>query len=59
MLTATRYDEGRVSRWFVVLAVVAGMGRAETGYDAWLRYAPFDAAGRKQYERLPGTVFRK
>jgi alpha-glucuronidase len=31
--------------------------RAETGYDAWLRYAPIsDAAVRARYASLPGTV---
>ncbi len=31
--------------------------RAETGYDAWLRYAPIDdRASREQYDSLPATV---
>ena len=31
--------------------------RAETGYDAWLRYAALDDAAARQYRAaLPGTV---
>ncbi|MGH9505213.1 MAG: alpha-glucuronidase family glycosyl hydrolase [Terriglobales bacterium] len=30
--------------------------RAETGQDAWLRYAPLPAAARAGYEALPGAV---
>ncbi len=30
--------------------------RGETGYDAWLRYAPLDAAARTRYEALPARV---
>ena len=31
--------------------------RAETGYDAWLRYAPVDPASAKLYANLPAVVF--
>jgi alpha-glucuronidase len=37
------------------LALVPAL-RAETGSDAWLRYAPLDAAAREQYRELPGSV---
>ena len=30
---------------------------AETGYDAWLRYAPLGAVARVPYARLPTAVF--
>jgi len=30
--------------------------RAETGYEAWLRYAPVDEAARTKYESLPASV---
>jgi alpha-glucuronidase len=29
---------------------------AETGAEAWLRYAPLSAQGSKSYERLPSTI---
>ena len=31
--------------------------RAESGYDAWLRYAPVDPAAEKIYAHLPSVVF--
>ncbi|HVH86808.1 MAG TPA: alpha-glucuronidase family glycosyl hydrolase [Terriglobales bacterium] len=37
----------------VLLAAVA---HAETGEDAWLRYAPFSAQETKQYETLPSSL---
>jgi alpha-glucuronidase len=30
--------------------------RAETGYEAWLRYAPLDEAAAARYESLPASV---
>ena len=30
--------------------------QAETGYDAWLRYAPLERHAAQQYESLPATV---
>src|SRR6266566_7076198 len=30
--------------------------RAESGYDAWLRYAPIAEAARSRYASLPGSV---
>ena len=40
-----------------VLLVVAASLHAETGYDAWLRYAPLDAAHTAQYHKaLPAVV---
>lgn len=44
-------------RSIVVLAVFAGIARAETGYDAWLRYAPIDQVARKTYAHLPAAIF--
>src|SRR5262245_55723882 len=29
---------------------------AETGYEAWLRYAPLDGSARAKYESLPANV---
>jgi alpha-glucuronidase len=31
-------------------------GRAETGHDAWLRYAPLQPAAAKRYRTLPATT---
>ena len=31
--------------------------QAETGYDAWLRYAPVTPAAARLYERLPSRIF--
>lgn len=42
---------------FALLAVCALSLQAETGYDAWLRYAPIeDPNVRQMYQQLPGTV---
>jgi alpha-glucuronidase len=46
----------RSGRSIVVLAVFVGIACAETGYDAWLRYAPIDPAARKTYAHLPVTI---
>jgi len=42
----------------IVLFLIAWVpvSPAETGSDAWLRYAPLDAAAREQYKGLPGRV---
>ncbi len=40
----------------VMLAVATGFVHAETGQDAWLRYAPLEKAARSNYESLPATV---
>jgi len=34
----------------------AGIARAESGYDAWLRYAPLTAAAKAKYKSLPASV---
>ena len=40
-----------------LLAIDAASARAETGYDAWLRYAPIDdRAARERYDTLPAVV---
>ena len=45
-----------VVRWFLVVFAVAGL-RAETGYDAWLRYARLDDAAVAQYRQVvPGVI---
>ena len=51
------------SRIFVIFGSIAfhliasvPVSHAETGSDAWLRYAPIDAAVRAQYKGLPGRV---
>jgi alpha-glucuronidase len=44
----------------VILAMlpnIHGSARAETGYDAWLRYVPVDTAAQKLYARLPTAVY--
>lgn len=53
----------KTSRIFLIfLSIVlflissAPVSHAETGSDAWLRYAPIDAAVRAQYKGLPGSV---
>jgi alpha-glucuronidase len=50
-------------RWLVAIlgALLFGGGladcvRAETGYDAWLRYAPLDKLDARQYQTLPASV---
>src|SRR5262249_44958908 len=39
-----------------LLAAVPGRLGAETGYEAWLRYAPLDSSTRAKYESLPPSV---
>ncbi len=41
---------------FLVGCVPFGMLRAETGAEAWLRYARLDAETSRQYENLPASV---
>ena len=42
---------------FLNLLTLAAPGAAETGYDAWLRYASIDdAAARKRYATLPANA---
>jgi len=51
-----------VCRWNVLAGIwlsvlIAPIANAETGYDAWLRYAPIDdRAVREQYNALPAVV---
>jgi alpha-glucuronidase len=40
----------------LVGAVQAECTRAETGYEAWLRYAPLEQAARERYAPLPARV---
>jgi len=41
----------------IVLLAMAPSLRAETGYDAWLRYAPVNPETGKLYTHLPAAVF--
>lgn len=40
----------------VLLAAAMGSAHAETGQDAWLRYAPLEKTTRSNYDSLPATV---
>ena len=40
----------------LLLAGAAGFAHAETGQDAWLRYAPLEKTARSKYKSLPATV---
>src|ERR1700693_2358808 len=40
----------------LVGAIQAECTRAETGYEAWLRYAPLEQAARERYAPLPASV---
>lgn len=42
----------------VLAALAASTLHAETGYDAWLRYAPLDPAVAQQYRTLPANVIK-
>jgi len=45
-----------VSGALLLVALGGKCARAETGADAWLRYAPLDKAAAQNYARLPGKV---
>ena len=50
---------GRCIPVFAVLFLVAGgpgFLRAETGYEAWLRYAPLQNSAQQKYTSLPASV---
>jgi alpha-glucuronidase len=49
--------EFRVAVAFTAIVLSCPIMRAETGYDAWLRYPPLDKAARTPYARLPAVVF--
>ena len=40
----------------MLAAALPATARAETGYDAWLRYAPLPEPTRSRYAALPRTV---
>src|SRR5436189_6188559 len=40
----------------VLLAAAPVRLNAETGYEAWLRYAALDGSARAKYESLPASV---
>jgi uncharacterized membrane protein YidH (DUF202 family) len=43
--------------WFGLILLAVGGLHAETGYEAWLRYAPLDAAAARQYrEAVPACI---
>jgi alpha-glucuronidase len=49
-----------ISSIFLIAVALQGTAAAETGYDAWLRYAPIDdAATRVRYDGLPAVVVAK
>jgi alpha-glucuronidase len=39
-----------------VIQILPRQARAETGYDAWLRYAPLDDAAAEKYAFLPTSI---
>jgi alpha-glucuronidase len=39
-----------------ITAIHVGWLRAETGYEAWLRYAPLDRTAAAKYDSLPATA---
>ena len=43
--------------WVLLFALALAPLRAETGHDAWLRYAPLDSSAKALYARLPAAVF--
>jgi len=46
-----------ISLWFVFVLAPGVPLRAETGYEAWLRYAPIeDAAAKGRFDPLPAVV---
>lgn len=50
-------NRARAAMFFLSAFFLAGLSRAETGYDAWLRYPPInERAVRDLYDRLPATV---
>ena len=46
----------RAGRLFIIFILLACSGSAETGADAWLRYARLDAVVASQYSSLPATL---
>ena len=42
--------------WLVALGMCAGCLHAETGREAWLRYAPLKDSARAQYDTLPASI---
>jgi alpha-glucuronidase len=46
----------RISLLLAVLLAVCGVGLAESGENAWLRYAPLDEQLAKTYDSLPATT---
>ncbi len=47
---------GRKLSLFVVVLFLSTVALAETGADAWLRYAPLDRDGLTKTEGLPATA---
>src|SRR5262245_14544444 len=40
----------------LLFAFLCGSARAETGREAWLRYAPLSAAAKQKYEYIPKAI---
>ncbi len=53
-----RHRSLRIVVWAtsLIAATQANSLHAETGYDAWLRYAPVEQAAREKYASLPASV---
>ena len=45
-----------ITIYVALLAAAPAPLAAETGYEAWLRYAPLDDSSRQKYAALPATV---
>jgi alpha-glucuronidase len=45
-----------ITMYAALLATIPARLAAETGYDAWLRYAPLDGSARQKYESLPASI---
>jgi alpha-glucuronidase len=57
MLRLPRSLRGRaVCGTLLLLTLLANCARAETGAEAWLRYAPLDSAAPQKYAALPARV---
>jgi alpha-glucuronidase len=41
---------------FLSVLALAAPGTAETGYEAWLRYAPVDSLAQRRYHALPSSA---
>ncbi len=42
--------------WVICVLTIAAFSHAETGQEAWLRYAPLKSIARANYDSLPATI---